>query len=178
MCAEKVTKEHRTREHLIHFRPGFDWLHATAARLQPVQTRPEMDEVLASSVFLRASKLGGHILGQTPYADLPLRTAAVGSSSENLSSFALCHTCSTRATQSASTLCSGCVLWTPAMAIISIVVGLLQRRSSRSLELETLPGRSSHDTEAVSSRKLVCSRRTTLSCEAAAENLSARTLGT
>ena len=110
------------------------------------------------------------------YADLPLRRQQ--SSSENISSVAPCHTCSTRATQSASTLCSGCVLWTPAMVIISIVVGLLQRRSSRSLELETLPGRSSHDTEAVSSRKLVCSRRTTLSCEAAAENLSARTLGT
>ena len=110
------------------------------------------------------------------YANLPVRWRHSGS--DNLPSVAPCRTCSARATQSASTLCTGYVLSTPAMAILSIVVGLVQRRSSRSLEVETFPGRSSHDTEAVSSQKLVCSRRTTLSCEAAADDLSVRTLGT
>ena len=109
------------------------------------------------------------------YANLPVRWRHSGS--DNLPSVAPCRTCSTRATQSASTLCTGYVLSTPAMAILSIVVGLVQRRLSRSLEVETFPGRSSHDTEAASSQKLVCSRRTTLSCEAAVDNLSARTLG-
>ena len=105
------------------------------------------------------------------------------SSSENLSAVAPSHSCRQPGTHAHTVsidpmhICTGYVLSTPAMAILLIVVGLVQRRSSRSLEVETFPGRSSHDTEAASSQKLVCSRRGTLSCATAANNLSARTLG-
>ena len=74
-------------------------------------------------------------------------------------------------------VCRGEVPATPASAMLSIIIDLLQRRSFRKTRFDSAAGRSAHTPREMRSLKLTCSERDTLSRHAAAKGLRAGASG-